>query len=92
MQLGGDGNRSQAVAAGEFGVPEDESRTQGEGDQENQDDRRQAVIGHRLPLTGGVPLLGAVPASVAPLLHRQEPAITFVEPGPKMRDAEIGGP
>ena len=60
MQLGSDGNGREVVAAGEFGVPEEECRTQGEGDQENQADRGQAVIGDRFPLPGGVGLLGAV--------------------------------
>jgi len=63
-QLGGDGDSTQVVAAGEFGVSEDEHRGQGEGDQENQGDCCQAVIRDEFPLSGGVRLFGAVAASV----------------------------
>jgi hypothetical protein len=40
MQLGGHRDGREAVTARHFGMPQDKSRAQAEGDQENQGDRR----------------------------------------------------
>jgi hypothetical protein len=62
--LSGDGDGRQMIATSELGVSEDESRGQGEGDQKNERDGCEAMIGNRFPFSTGGDLFGAVPTSV----------------------------
>ena len=63
-QLSGDGDSGEMVAADELGMPQDESRGQCEGDQENEGDGRQTAIGHEFTLPGSVDLFGTVTAGM----------------------------
>src|SRR5438477_11980502 len=86
------------VASSEFGVSEDEGRTQGERDQQNQGDGCEAVVGHRLPLSGGGSLFGTVPASVeksvfeSPVFRQIHPAVVLILPAavPQLADDPSG--
>jgi hypothetical protein len=72
------------VKASEFGMPQDESRAQGEGDEENQADRRQTLVGDEFPFSGRVAAFGAVAASVeeamleGSVFGEIHPAVVFV--------------
>src|ERR1041384_8359905 len=85
------------VATGEFGVSEDERRGQGKGDQENQGDCGQAVIGDSLPPSGGVNLLRAMAAGVeetmleGPVFGQIHPAVVLIFPAAVPELANDGG-
>src|ERR1700730_6030426 len=67
-------------------MPQDESRAQGEGDQENQGDRRKTVVGNEFPLSARLGAFGAVATGVeeamleSPMLGEIHPAIVFQLP------------
>ena len=67
-------------------MSEDEGRTQGERDQQNQGDSGEAVVGDQLSLAGSVGLFGAVPAGMeksvfeGPMFRQIHPAVVLVLP------------
>ena len=63
-QLGGDGNGREVRESSPFGTAQDESRAHRKGDEEDQADRCQTVVGNGLSLSGSMALLGAVPAGM----------------------------
>lgn len=85
-QLGGHGEGGEVVATSQFAMPEDESRAQGEGDQQNQGDRGQTMVGDGLALAGRWAARWAVAASVeeamleVPVLGKIHPAVVLVFP------------
>ncbi|MGO9273893.1 MAG: hypothetical protein ACLQOO_27240, partial [Terriglobia bacterium] len=64
MELGGYRDSREVVTASQFGMPQDEGRAQVEGDQENEGDGWQALVGDEFSLPRGVGALGAVTAGV----------------------------
>ncbi len=64
MQLGGHRDGREVVTASQFGMPQDEGRAQAEGDQKNEGDGRQALVGDEFSLPRGVRAFGAVTAGV----------------------------
>ena len=86
MQLGGHRQGREVVTARQFGMPQDESRAQAEGDQENQGDRRQTLVGDQFSLSGSVGAFGAVAASVeetmleGPMFGEIHPAVVLIFP------------
>ena len=74
------------VAPDEFGMPDDEGRTQSESDQENQSDGGQALIRNRLQLACSIDLVGAVLSGMQeavlerPVLGQVHPAVVLIFP------------
>lgn len=79
-------------------MSEDEGRGQGERDQKNQGDGCEAVVGDRLPVSGGDGLIGAVPASVekslfeSPMFRQIHPTVVLILPAavPQLADNRSG--
>src|SRR2546427_3550017 len=86
VQLAGHSYGSEVLAASEFGMAEDESRTQSEGDQENEGYRFQTAIGDWFALSGSIDLLGPVLAGVqkpvfeGPVFGEIHPAVVLLLP------------
>ena len=86
VQLAGHSYGSEVLAASEFGMAEDESRTQSEGDQENEGYRFQTAIGDWFALSGSIDLLGPVLAGVqkpvfeGPVFGEIHPAVILLLP------------
>src|SRR5690348_12046207 len=86
------------LTASKFGMSEDEGRTQGERDQQNQGDGCEAVVGHRFPFSGGDSLFGTVPAGVeksvfeSPVFGQIHPAVVLILPAavPQLADDPSG--
>ena len=96
MQLGGHRDGREMVAARQFGMPQDKSRAQAEGDQQNQGHRRQTLVGDEFLLSGSVGAFGAVAASVeetmleGPVLGEIHPAVVLVLPAVVAKAADNG--
>ena len=86
MPLGGHRDGREVVRASQFGMPQDEGRAQAEGDEENEGDGRQALVGDEFSLPRGACALGAVTASVeetmlaGPMRGQIHPAVVLVFP------------
>jgi hypothetical protein len=84
--LSGNGQRGEVIASRKFGVPEDKRGAQSKGNQQNQDNRCQALIGNHLSLSGGIGPIGTVTASVqksvfeCPVLGEVHPTVVLIFP------------
>src|ERR1700737_3648063 len=85
-QLRGHGHSREVVPTSELGMAKDESRTQGERDEENECDGCEATVGNRFALPRGTGLFGPVLASVqkavfeSPMLGKIHPAVVLLLP------------
>ena len=86
MQLGSHRDGREVVTARQLGMPQDKSRAQAEGNQQNQGDRRQTLVGDEFPLSGRVGAFGAVATGVeealleGPVFGQIHPAVVLVLP------------
>jgi len=83
--LGGHGQAREVVTPDKFGMPQEESRAQGEDDQENQGHGGQTMVGHQFS-SAGLLAFGAVAAGMekavleGPMFGEIHPAIVFQLP------------
>jgi hypothetical protein len=56
--LGGHGQAREVVTPGQFGMPQDESRAQGEGDQEKQGHCGKTMVGNQFSPAGSLRAAG----------------------------------